>query len=301
MRTGGGGGTASAVGQNPPSGVVVSYYFKDPPADGVMLEILGRSGKTIRTFTSRENAAGGGSERRAFLGAPPSRAVVPVQAGLNRFEWDMRYPDASLPPPGTNLFGASVRGPQVVPGAYQARLSAGGETLTQPFEIRKDPRTSTTPEDFDKQFALLTQIHERLTATHDAIADIMAVRAALAGAIARAAGTRRAASIAARAQPLDGRLASVQDELVQMHIRDGNDVLTYPARLNNLIAALAPVVAATDTAPTAQSYAVFHDLSAGLDRQLATLDEIMARDVPAFNKALADQHLDAIRVNTRKR
>jgi photosystem II stability/assembly factor-like uncharacterized protein len=302
MRTGGGGGIASAVGQNPPSGVVVSYYLKDAPADGVTLEMLDRGGKTIRTFKSRENAAaGGGIERRAFLGAPPSRSVVPAEAGLNRFEWDMRYPDASLPPPGTSLFGASVRGPQVVPGAYQVRLSAGGRTLTQPFEIRKDPRTSTTPEDFDRQFALLIQIHERVTATHDAIADIMAVRAGLAAAIARAASTRGAASIAAQGQQLDGRLASVQDELVQLHIRDGNDVLTYPAKLNNLIAALAPVVAETDTAPTAQSYAVFHDLSAALDRQLATLDEIVARDVAAFNEALADQHVDAIPASTRKR
>jgi hypothetical protein len=213
----------------------------------------------------------------------------------------MRYPDASLPPPGTNLFGASVRGPQVVPGTYQVRLIVGGTTLTQTFEIRKDPRTSTTPEDFERQFALLTRIHDRLTAAHDAIADIMAARAGLAAAIARAAGTGAAASIAAPGQRLDARLASVQDELVQMNIRDGNDVLTYPAKLNNLIAALAPVVAATDTAPTAQSYEVFRDLSARLDRQLATLDEIMARDVTVLNEALAGVHVDAIPTGTRRR
>jgi photosystem II stability/assembly factor-like uncharacterized protein len=305
MRTGGGSGggaAASAVGQNPASGVVVTYYLGHVPADGVTLEVLDRSGKTIRTFRSRENAAASGAnERRAFLGPPPSRPVVPVEAGSNRFEWDMRYPDASLPPPGTNLFGASVRGPQVVPGTYQVRLIVAGTTLTQTFEIRKDPRMSTTPEDFERQFALLTRIHDRLTAAHDAIADIMAARAGLAAAIARAAGTGAAASIAAQGQRLDARLASVQDELVQMNIRDGNDVLAYPAKLNNLIAALAPVVAATDTAPTAQSYEVFRDLSARLDRQLATLDEIMARDVTVLNEALAGVHVDAIPTGTRRR
>jgi photosystem II stability/assembly factor-like uncharacterized protein len=304
MRTGGGGGggAASAVGQNPASGVVVWYFLKDKPADGVSLEILDRTGKPIRTFRSRENAAGeGGNERRAFLGPAPSRFVVPAEAGLNRFEWDMRYPDASLPPPGTNLFGASVRGPQVVPGTYQVRLTAAGKTLTQPFGVRKDPRTSTTTEDFDKQFALLMQIHERLTATHDAIADIIASRADVRAAIARAGRTPAAAAIASQGEALDAKLASVQDELVQMNIRDGNDVLTYPAKLNNLIAALAPVVAATDTAPTAQSYDVFKDLSSRLERRLAALDEIIERDVVAFNKAVEDQHVSAIPVRRRQR
>ncbi len=299
---GGGGAAAGAVGQNPSSGVVVWYYLKGVPTEGVSLEVLDKSGKSIRTFRSRENTGpGDANERRAFLGPPPSRVVVPADAGVNRFEWDMRVPDASLPPPGTNLFGASVRGPQVVPGAYQVRLTAGGKTLTQPFEIQKDPRTKTTAEDFDKQFTLLTQIHERVMATHDAIADIMATRANLKDALARAAGTRAASSIEKLGKALEVSLASVQDELVQMSIRDGNDVLTYPAKLNNLIAALAPVVAATDTAPTAQSYQVFADLSARLDRQLVRLDQIIDRDVPTFNKTLEAQRLAAIPMRPRKR
>ena len=302
MRTGSGGGGASAVGQNPPSGVVVWYYLKDAPADGVSLELLDRTGQTIRMFRSRENAGGdAGTERRAFLGPPPSRAVVPMEAGLNRFEWDMRYPDASLPPQGTNLFGASVRGPQAVPGTYRVRLTAGGKTLTQSFEIQKDPRTSTTTEDFDKQFALLTRIQEKLTVTHDAIADIIAARADLRAAVARAERSRAAAAIAAQGKALDASLESVQNELVQMNIRDGNDVLTYPAKLNNLIAALAPVVAATDTAPTVQSYDVFEDLSARLQAQLVKLHDIMDRDVATFNKAVEDHHVGAIPIRPIKR
>jgi len=305
MRVAGGGGgvaASSAVGQNPPSGVVVSYFLKEKPADGVAIEVLDRSGKTIRSFRSRENPADEGStQRRAFLGPPPSRAIVPADAGLNRFEWDMRYPDTSLPPPGTNLFGASVRGPQVVPGTYQVRLTAGGTPQTQSFEIRKDPRTSTTPEDFDKQFALLMQIQEKVSATHDAIAEIIAARADLRAAVARAQRTPAAAAIAALGKTLDASLASVQDELVQMNIRDGNDVLSYPAKLNNLIAALGPVVAATDTAPTAQSYEVFKDLSARLDRQLERLDGILAREVAAFNEAVEQQHVAAIPTRPRRR
>jgi photosystem II stability/assembly factor-like uncharacterized protein len=304
MRTagGGGGGAATAAGQNPASGVVIFYFLEEPAANGVSLEILDRGGKLLRTFRSRDNTSGpGGNERRAFLGPPPSRFNVPAEAGLNRFEWDMRMPDASLPPPGTNLFGASVRGPQVVPGSYQVRFTAAGRTLTQPFAIKKDPRTSTTTDDFDKQFALLMQIHDRVTATHDAIADIIAVRADVRAAVARAAQTPAAAAIAAQGEALEAKLTSVQDELVQMNIREGNDVLTYPAKLNNLFAALAPVVAATDTAPTAQSYDVFKDLSTRLERQLGLLDLVMGREVDAFNKAIEDQRVGAAPIRRPRR
>ena len=294
VRTGGGGGAAAAVGQNPPGGVVVWYYLKEAPAGGVTIEVVDHTGKTIRSFKSRENSAGAESVRSAFGGPTSPRVIVPTDAGLNRFEWDMRYPDASGPPQGTILFGGSVRGPQAVPGTYRVRVTADGKTLTQPFEIKKDPRLSTTPEDFDKQFELLTRIQERLSAAHDAIAEIIAVRADLRASIARAARTSAASSIATPGQALDASLASVQDELVQMNIRNGNDVLTYPAKLNNLIAALAPVVAATDTAPTAQSYEVFKDLSERLDRQLGRLKQILERDVPAFNKLVEEHHIEAI-------
>ena len=206
----------------------------------------------------------------------------------------MRIADAPPPPAGTNLFGASIRGPQVVPGTYQVRLAAAGRTLTSRVEIKKDPRTRTTPEDFDRQFALLMRIHERLADAHNAIAEIITARGDLKTAVARASRTPAGQELAQRAEALDKTLASVQDELVQMNIRNGNDVLTYPAKLNNLIAALAPVVAATDAAPTTQSYEVFDDLSRRLDAQLTRLSQIEEKDIAAFNAAAEAQHVPAV-------
>jgi hypothetical protein len=86
-----------------------------------------------------------------------------------------------------------------------------------------------------------------------------------------------------------------------MNIREGYDVLTYPAKLNNLIAALAPVVAATDTVPTAQSYEGPADLSARLDRQLGRLADIVERDLAAFNRALEGQQVPAVPARVRRR
>ena len=74
------------------------------------------------------------------------------------------------------LWGGDTDGPRAVPGRYQVRLSAGGTSLTRPFELRKDPRLATTDEDFAKQFALLSQIRDELNATHEGITRLRAVR-----------------------------------------------------------------------------------------------------------------------------
>ena len=86
-----------------------------------------------------------------------------------------------------------------------------------------------------------------------------------------------------------------------MKLKNGNDVLSYPAKLNNFLASLSSVVSATDIAPTVQSYDVFKDLSTRLDHQLVRLDEILDRDVSAFNKAMEDEHVPAIPARMRRK
>ena len=102
------------------------------------------------------------------------------EAGLNRFIWNMRYPDAR------NVEGAiyrssGVTGPLAPPGTYQVRLTVGGESWTQPFEIRKDPRVDVSDDDLRDQFAFLLQIRDKLSETNDAINQIRTLRAEIDG------------------------------------------------------------------------------------------------------------------------
>jgi hypothetical protein len=55
--------------------------------------------------------------------------------------------------------------------------------------------------------------------------------------------------------------------------------------LNNKIAALAGVVGGTDAKPTSQSYTVFNDLSAQLDRQLSAITGALVV-LPSLNSTL---------------
>ena len=62
--------------------------------------------------------------------------------------------------------------------------------------------------------------------------------------------------------------------------------------MNNKLAALQGIVESGDYKPTDQSYAVFKDLSARLDKQLARLEALAKADLAAFNTLLAGLKLD---------
>ena len=107
---------------------------------------------------------------------------------MNRFIWDLHYPDATVFP-NMILWSGSTRGPTIVPGNYQVKLTVDGKTQTQSFTVVKDPRFKTTSEDFNRQLALALQIRNKLSQTNQAVIDIRQAKTAV-GRIHRAVERR---------------------------------------------------------------------------------------------------------------
>jgi hypothetical protein len=300
----GGGGPLppeASVGANPPAGAVIYYYLKSKPAGEVAIEILDSTGKSIRKFSSRSSseqrpAAAAGEEGGPFGGGAAPR--VGAEAGLNRFVWDYRYPDATRFQ-GLILWSGETRGPRCPPGSYQVRLTVDGKTMTQPFEVRKDPRVETTQADFAKQFDLSIKIRDKLSETHDAIITIRDVRKQVDDFVARSRDHNGAKPIEDAAKSLNAKLTAIEEELYQIKNRSNQDPLNYPIKLNNRLAALAGVVASADAAPTEQSIAVYEEVAGQINAQLSKLADVMKTDVPAFNKLVRDQNLPAVMVKAK--
>jgi hypothetical protein len=189
------------------------------------------------------------------------------------------------------LWGGLTRGPVVPPGAYEVRLTAGGRTLTQPLEVRKDPRLATSDEDYRKQYDLLVKIRDKVTETHDAISRIRETRDQVKGVAERAKDDK---AIADAADALSRKLTAVEEELYQTKNQSSQDPLNFPIRLNNKLAALAGVVGGGDAAPTDQAYVVYEDLTGKIDVQLARLRAVMESDVPAFNALVRERNVPAV-------
>jgi photosystem II stability/assembly factor-like uncharacterized protein len=271
-------------------GVAIDYYLKQP-ADAVTIDILDSGGQVIRTFkgvpeTDKDKKEGDAASQPGDDDFRPPPAKVATKQGLNRFVWDMRYPNAT-DFKGLVLWAGSTRGPVAPPGSYQVRLSAAGESKTEAFTIVRNPLERASDADLQEQFTLAKQISGKVSAANDAVLRIRAIKEQVADRSAKAKDAR----ITKSADALTGKLTDVEGEIYQYRNRSSQDPLNYPIRLNNKLAALQGIVDSGDSKPTDQSYAVFKDLSAQLDRQLQRLDALMQTDVAAFNKELARKKL----------
>jgi hypothetical protein len=293
-----GGRGGGAIGENPPGGAVVNYYLKARPQGEVTLEFLDGAGKLVRKFSSRApepapSAAPAESEDnpfRAFAG--PTR--VPAQPGMNRFVWNLRYPDATTFP-GLIMWGGSVTGPIASPGNYQVKLTVDGKSYTQTFELKKDPRLTTTPDDYAKQLSLALQVRDKLSEANEGVIKVREVRKQL-----DEFAKRDDKRVSDAAKELSKKLTVVEEELYQTKNRASEDPLNFPIRLNNKLAYIMGVVESSDNAPTAQSYMVYEDMASKTNAQIKTLNGLLTTDLAAFNKLVRDTNVPAVQVPVTK-
>ncbi len=313
------------VATSPAGGPTVSYWLKRGSRD-VTLEFLDARGKLIRSFTSRQDSSQAADSVKGFArtrarvdsltqtgiaadsaermvkrmdpaptppgddedegprrAAPPPR--VANKSGLNSFAWNMRYPDVSAFE-GMIMWAAGTQGPTAPPGTYQVRMLVDGRPVgTETFALKKDPRTNVTPADLAAQFAFLNRLSERTSEANDGVKTIRYVRAELDDREAKLSG-QGLGDFKAAATPLRTELATVEDSLYQTKNRSGQDPLNYPIRLNNKIAALAGVAGSAEAAPTAQTTAVFTQLSKQLDVELTRLKRALDGDLRKVNAIL---------------
>ncbi len=285
----------ATFGANPPNGAVIHYYLKEKPKQEISIEFFDANGKSIRKFSAKvpkegeqsstPNAADGG---RRGGGETP----VPMEAGLNRFVWNYRLPDAATLP-GLILWGGSIAGARIVPGNYQVKLTVDGKLAgTENFAVKADPRLATPPEDLQKQFDFLSKSRDKLSQTHEAILEIRDLRKQFEDLSTRLKPEQK--DLKDKAADIVKKITAVEEELMQTKIKSSQDALNFPIKLNNKLAALASSVDSADYAPTAQSYVVYNDLSGRIDAQLAQFAQIKTNDITEFNKMFADKNLPVI-------
>ena len=257
LRMRGGGFSRPGLGQNPTSGSVIYFYFKEKPKDKVNLEFLDTEGNLIKKYSSKVKAG-------------PQR--LNVKKGMNRFIWNMRYADAERVPRAI-LWGGMLSGPLAVPGTYQVRLTIGEVSMVKTWQWKKDPRLSTTQEDFQEQFDFLIKVRDKITEVNRSINRLRSVKNQLDELAKKVKDHEKGKEIIEEAKALKEKLKAVEDVLIQSKSKSGQDPLNYPILLDNKIAAVAGVVSRADAKPTDGVYEVFNDLSAQAGRQRVLHDQ----------------------------
>jgi len=289
------------AGQNPPRGVIVTYYLKQKPGGEVKLTFLDAQGNEIKTFSSKKDQeqspdpevtpVARGKEKDKEKEKKEPR--VSREAGATRFVWDMRYPEASKVD-GYVAAESALVGPIAPPGTYQVRLTVGDQAYSEPFEIYKDPRVTATQADLEAQFALRLKIRDKLSETHDAINMLRNIRRQVESWEQLTEAREEHEAIVGAGKMLMEKLTAIEDELVQAKAKSRQDTLNFPAKLNAKLATLGAVIAGADAAPTRQAYELFDDLVVRIDVQLRRLQEIIDVDVAAFNSLMRESDVPAL-------
>ncbi len=259
----------SGAGENPPFGATVffnvpaSYNGKTP----VTLTFSDASGAAVRAFALHLKTkpqptpaaplfASAARERQADFEA------TGIRAGANRFQWDLRYPDATQvtgfqPPIAAGGEEDQVSGPVVLPGTYTATLDYGGTATRASLAVALDPRIHVQPDALAARFALEQRIHATLDALDRKVNEALALRSH--------AGPNAA---------LDSAIAGV----VQLKITSSEGDLLNEAKLHDRLAFLAADIEMAYDRPTAAQSAVFDELSAQATAAEAKLASLIAQD-----------------------
>ncbi|MEO8748240.1 MAG: hypothetical protein ABI379_11390, partial [Rhodanobacter sp.] len=218
-------------GTNLPPGATV--FFNLPANyDGntpVTLTFTSTDGKTITQFTLPEKDA------------KTHKVKDPLHAGMNRFQWNLRYANAvEVKGIFNSDFAAAIPiGPEVVPGTYDAVLAYRGQKVTQPFEVKLDPRLTATQAQLQERLDVLMQIHTALNNLDTTLNQAIDTRADL----------EKSSSGSAK-KPLAALNNDIED-LVNLKIQSGEGALVYPGKLRGWLTSIADDIGMAFVPPNA--------------------------------------------------
>ncbi len=285
-------------GENPPTGATLYYYLKAAPQAGqeITLELADGQGHTVRKFSSKKQAStqpAEAQEEEEEEGIQPTSEPMPAEAGLNRFNWDLRYQPA-VKIPGYSLwdYEGGIEGPWALPGTYTIRLTAGGQTLTAPLDVKIDPRVTASEDDLKQQFEMATGIHQKLSEIDTTVNQLRSLRAQLQH-LDRELGSESGEVLTA-SKNLNQKLSGLEEKLINPKISASEDSLNYPIEIDGKLAALEQAVESAFGAPTDGSRQAYAELSRQLDDQLAAWRDIQSKDVVAFNELARREKVQAI-------
>jgi photosystem II stability/assembly factor-like uncharacterized protein len=267
-----------------------TYGLAAAPKAPASLEILDPAGKVVR------------------------KMEVESHAGLNRVSWDLRYERPhvvalrTLPPDNPHIWedsrfrgkdtrpilhwgieSAQSAGPIAAPGKYTARLTVDGNTMTQPFEVLKDPAIASSDADLAASTAMQVRVRDDQTEAADMVNHLEVMRKKIEERLASQKGKGDERTL----RDLDKKMLDVELQLVSKSDMQSDDkfyVEQYKVYMNLIwfdgVVGLGAgdVAGGADYRPTDVSAEILKNIEADLAAAKTAYDALMAKEMPAFTR-----------------
>jgi hypothetical protein len=294
VRFGGGGelnssNTASKLGENAPEGVILDYYLPDVPDSlEVKLEIRDMTETIIRTFSSNKTTT-----VSSYPGGPPPPSVLPSGKGLHRFLWNFRTETIQPDVNGVFVYG-DYRGYRVSPGRYRAILSCNGHSAETIFDVLQDPRLLATSMQWKEQQAFLKKVVQNITSMHKRINAVRKIRTQVQAYNDLFTEQKEFQELLVLGKALVEQISQWEGEVVETRIRNGQDVINWPSKLNVEFFLLKTLADAPDPAITEGLKKRLHDLEANWERLEKFYTTQLADQINRYNESFRAKQVPAV-------
>ena len=282
------------AGKNPPDGAILNYFLPANSSTDIQLEIYDMDGNLVHSYSSaplpKEN------EEAPFVAEYWIAHPEPLSktAGMHRFAWNLRYtnpPAVHVQSPYNYPIAAIVgstplppEGPLVLPGNYEVRLKAGGQTLRQTLEVKMDPRVKVARRELESSLDLQLKISALLARNFSGYQQVKDLRARLAQLMKRP----KEDPLAVAATVLEGKAAALAGEAAPIPVTP--KTISFMA-VNETLTAL---VDGADFAPSEASFAAYRRICRGFNEAASAWQELKNKDAAALNALLTKNNLSTL-------
>ena len=282
----------AGAGLNPPFGATIFFHI---PAsyDGstaVSMEFTDSSGKMIRRFSlhlgkkpaKSEPERPGPQKSTTELKKEQEAKLTGIEPGMNQFQWDLRYADATEvkgfeAPLAAGGLNNTVAGPVVAPGTYSVLLDYGGQNSRQRLVVGLDPRIHLAAEVLAGRLALQLKIHAALDLLDQTLNRAINSHDKLEAAV------RDHKIRPGQAGQVIADLDTTIGRLVQLNIRSSEGDALHQVWVRSELAYLVTNIGLAYRSPTAAQIAVFDELN----QQAQAGERKLEADIATANKLLA--------------
>jgi photosystem II stability/assembly factor-like uncharacterized protein len=278
-------------GVNPATGVVIYYQLPElKEKENITLDIKDAQGNLVRSFTSQRD-----STFKRYDGVPPADPTLSKSKGLNRFVWNLRYPTMKGVP---NVYiESSYRGHKASPGKYTATLKSGEKVITTEFEILPNPLYPTDAKTYLEYHTTMSSMEAEVTKMHSMINTLDNKREQLDRLLKNLPKEEKYAVLKKDGQALVQTMKQWDEDMVQRKSKAYDDVENFPNKftanylfmLNHTESDIPKV-----TKPTLDRLKELNAVWSGLQNRG---QQILDKDLPAFNKRLCDAGVGPVWTN----
>ncbi|MEM8895292.1 MAG: glycosyl hydrolase, partial [Bacteroidota bacterium] len=282
-------GKGKFTGVNPASGVVM-YYNLDTDSLELELTISDSDGNVVRQLSSKKDP-----NYKSYRGGPSADPTLSNSKGLNRIVWDMRYPQMAGVP--TVYIEGSYRGHKAVPGEYTVTLKAGDRESSSSFTIMPNPILEATMADYQKQHKVMSSIQSRVNDIHGKVNDMSKVRDQIDAIIDRLSDDETYNEIVDKGKTLMKKLTEWDGELIQRKSEEYDDTINFPNKLTASYMFINGQLNSNIPFVTKGAEEQFGELEGQWKVLEGQYQEMLNKDIPAFNKSLNDAGVGVLSSN----